>query len=130
MATCHWQVIGANLYKLSYTHIPHQESEKNDATKDSSSSSLFRDLKRSARQAISGDKHAENATAESVADSPRINGAAEEKGNGSQPMSLVAPPVDDENDMLHLVPGILCRGRDAFGGGGERVVQVACGNQG
>ena len=43
-------------------------------------------------------------------------------------MSLVAPPVD-ENDTLHLVPGILCRGRDAFGSSGERVVQVACGNQ-
>ena len=45
-------------------------------------------------------------------------------------MSLVAPPVEDENDMLHLVPGLLCRGRDAFGSGGGRVVQVACGNQG
>ena len=42
-------------------------------------------------------------------------------------MSLVVPPVD-ENDTLHLVPGILCSGKGTFGGG--KVVQVACGNQG
>ena len=103
--------------------------------KDTSSSSLFKDLKRTARQAISGDKNPDSSAGDAPGDiaAAHVNGGSDERGSSSQPMSLVVPPVD-ENDTLHLVPGILCSGRGAFGngggGGGEKVVQVACGNQG
>jgi hypothetical protein len=115
-----------------------QQAKEESKQSDPASSSLFKDIRKQARQALGGSGDGKNSDAS--AHDVKLNGSSgmeqsstndkkesnetESSTNKTEQQSKSPPP--EENEMLHLVPGILFA-KDAFDG--SRVVDVSCGNQ-
>ncbi len=86
--------------------------------------SLFKDM----RKAMTG---ADKADSESKLNGNGAVAAAAEQQKSTKvknaPDGGEAKEKEEDNEMLHLVPGVMCDGKDSFGGG--RIVDISCGNQ-